>query len=124
MSCRKHGDSVDGQYNRLAVSGTDVDGCCGIGRKMDKMARGRMQALLQNRRNRALSRTVIQNLRRRRYFVFYLNLCRRMTLRRADAFAILRKGKPFFIVVLDHFQQYFVGQRIARKAALGMVYLR
>lgn len=55
--------------------------------------------------------------------MFDLNLCRRMTLRRADAFAVLRKGKPFFIVVFDHLQQYFVGQRIARKAALGMVYL-
>ena len=88
MSCRKHGDSVDGQYKRLAVAGADFDGCFGIGRQVDKMARGRMQALLQNRRNRALSRTVIQNLRRRRHFVFDLNLCRRMTLRSADAFAV------------------------------------
>ena len=109
MPCRKHGDSVDGQYNRLAVSGADVDGCFGIGRQMDKMARGRMQALLQNRRNRAFSRTVIQNLRRRCHFVFDLNLCRRMTLCRADAFAVFRKGKAFFIVIFDHFQQYFVG---------------
>ena len=56
--------------------------------------------------------------------MFDLNLCRRMTLRSADAFAVFRQGKPFFIVVFDHFQQYFVGQRIARKAALGMVCLR
>lgn len=88
MSCRKHGDSVNGQYNRLAVAGADFDGCFGIGRQMDKMARGRMQALLQNRRNRALSCAVIQNLRRRCHFVFDLNLCRRMTLRSADTFTV------------------------------------
>lgn len=63
MSCRKHGDSVDGQYNRFAVARADVDGCFGIGRQMDKMTGGRMQTLFQYRRNRALSRTVIQNLR-------------------------------------------------------------
>ena len=56
--------------------------------------------------------------------MFDLNLYRRMTLRRADAFAVFRKGKPFFIIVFDHFQQYFIGQQIARKAALGMIYLR
>ena len=56
--------------------------------------------------------------------MFDLNLCRRMTLRSADAFAVFRQGKPFFIVVFDHFQQYFVGQRIARKVAIGMVCLR
>ena len=88
---------------------------------MNKMARGQNAGLAQNRRNRAFSRTVIQKVSRGGRLPLCgsgLNLCRRMTFTQRGCDCRLRNRKSFFIVVSLRFQQYFVGQRIARKAAL------